>query len=64
MPMSQIGLPTGVPTLQASEQIPAFQQISVAGNFAVGQVTHHWSLLSNSIAWETFENVGAIVANP
>ncbi len=52
--------------VSATVQFPKLQRIAVAGHSAGGQVTHRWSLLSNTIAWneDIPIEVVAVVANP
>lgn len=50
----------------ATVSFPNLKRIAVAGHSAGGQVTHRWSLLSSSPAWEgsSRAEIVSIVANP
>lgn len=49
----------------AKVQFPNLRRIAVAGHSAGGQVTHRWSLLSNSPTWShSAVTIVSVVANP
>jgi pimeloyl-ACP methyl ester carboxylesterase len=50
----------------ATIQFPKLRRIAVAGHSAGGQITHRWSLLSNSPAWTSSSrmNIVSVVADP